>query len=212
MTDNTPRKRPPGRPAGTTKFGEPTIPKRIPVSAVAEIDEFLRRRSQHSIRVVHAAAQGDLEVLHPAEVSSAADCARPLFGSSIAAGFPSPADDYIEEWLDLNNLLITDKPATFFVRVKGESMIEEGIRPGDLLVVDKGMEPQSGDIVIAVIDNELTVKELEMVQGRIRLLPANRELQPIELQEGQQLLVWGVVTAAVHQFTRARKSRPSFKR
>lgn len=197
-----------GRPKGSTRYGEATVTKRIPASAVADIEQFLLQRAQRRIHAAVARSGRDVEVLSPIAEPQPIRC--PLFTSRVAAGFPSPADDYIEDWLDLNSLLISDKPATFFVRVKGESMIEEGIRPGDLLVVDKGMEPQSGDIVIAVIDNELTVKELEIAaNGRIRLLPANRELSPIELHDGQQLLVWGVVTATVHQFTRGRKLRAS---
>lgn len=191
---------------GSLQPSEPTTPQSIPAAAVAALEPFMRLRARRHIRHVAAHSGWDVEVW--AATIEAEAVRRPLFSSRVAAGFPSPADDYIEAWLDLNSLLISDKPATFFVRVKGESMIEEGIRPGDLLVVDKGMEPQSGDIVIAVIDNELTVKELEIsASGRIRLLPANRELQPIELHDGQQLMVWGVVTATVHQFTRGRKQR-----
>lgn len=194
------------RSKSSTQAGETPTTQGITASAVADVEPFLLLRARRRIQVVSAQTGRDIGVwTAPVEPEMVR---RPLFGSRVAAGFPSPADDYIEAWLDLNALLISDKPATFFLRVKGDSMIEEGIRPGDLLVVDKGMEPQSGDIVIAVIDNELTVKELEIsATGRIRLLPANRELQPIELHDGQQLLVWGVVTATVHQFTRARKLR-----
>jgi len=174
---------------------------------VTELKIYLARRAQQRILHVPPVAQtGDaqeLELLIPSQENL--ELKIPLYGSLVSAGFPSPADDYIQDWLDLNSLLITDKPATFFIRVKGTSMIEEGIRPGDLLVVDKGITPQSGDIVIAVIDNELTVKELDISdKGTIRLLPRNKELKPIELSDGQQLLVWGVVTAMIHQFKRGK--------
>lgn len=169
-------------------------------------DDLLLLRAQRRIHLATVNTDNGVDVSYPPV--EPLRLKRPLFCSRVAAGFPSPADDYIEAWLDLNSLLITDKPATFFLRVKGESMIDEGIRPGDLLIVDKGIQAQSGDIVIAVVDNELTVKELEIASnGRIRLLPANRDLSPIELGDSQQLMIWGVVTATVHQFSRSRKIR-----
>lgn len=196
-----------GRPFKLSIPGEATTPVRIPVNLVTPIKEFLAKRAQQRILHVPPVAQSseaqELELLIPSQENL--ELKIPLYGSLVSAGFPSPADDYIQDWLDLNSLLITDKPATFFIRVKGTSMIEEGIRPGDLLVVDKGITPQSGDIVIAVIDNELTVKELDIsAKGTIRLLPRNKELKPIELSDGQQLLVWGVVTAMIHQFKRGK--------
>lgn len=125
---------------------------------------------------------------------------RPLFLSRVPAGFPSPAEDYVEGTLDLNEHLIVHKEATFFVRVRGDSMAGAGIRSGDLLVVDRAREAQDGDIVIAVIDGELTVKRLHMRAGRISLAPENPCYRPIELKDGQELTVWGVVTSCIHKF------------
>jgi DNA polymerase V len=126
--------------------------------------------------------------------------ARPLFRSRVPAGFPSPAEDYVEAALDLNEHLIAHKEATFFVRVRGDSMIGAGIRNGDLLVVDRAREAKDGDIVIAVVDGELTVKRLNQRGAHLCLMPENPSYNPIEFKDGQELTVWGVVTSAIHQF------------
>ena len=121
----------------------------------------------------------------------------PFFASAVAAGFPSPADDYTEGELDLRDLLGAGSPSVFFCRAEGWSMRDEGIRDGDVLVVDRAVEPQSGMIVVAAVDGELTVKRYVRRGGRVVLLAANPEHDPIELQEGQDLVVWGVVTSHV---------------
>ena len=125
--------------------------------------------------------------------------ARPLFLSRVPAGFPSPADDYVECSLDLNEHLIAHREATFFVRVKGHSMTGAGIRDGDLLVVDRSLEAGDGDIVVAVVDGELTVKRLSRRGGTVRLLPESPGCEPIEFKDGQELTVWGVVTSVIHR-------------
>lgn len=124
----------------------------------------------------------------------------PLFSHAVPAGFPSPADDYIQGRLSLDEHLIAHKEATFFVRAKGSSMVGAGIFDGDLLVVDKSLEPQSGDIVIAVMDGELTVKRLIRQGETVILRPENRRFKDIELKDGQELQVWGVVTSTVKKF------------
>lgn len=124
----------------------------------------------------------------------------PLCSHKVAAGFPSPADDYIEGRLSLDEYLVQHKEATFFVRAKGNSMVGAGIFDGNLLVVDKSLIPSSGDIVIAVIDGELTVKRLINRDGKVILKPENARFREIELKEGQELQVWGVVTSTVKKF------------
>ncbi len=124
----------------------------------------------------------------------------PLFSHKVAAGFPSPADDYIQGRLSLDEHLIQHREATFFVRAKGSSMVGAGIFDGDLLVVDKSLTPSSGDIVIAVIDGELTVKRLINRDDKIILKPENSRFKEIELKDGQELQVWGVVTSTVKKF------------
>lgn len=123
----------------------------------------------------------------------------PLFGHKVRAGFPSPADDYVEAWLDLNEHLVEHKEATFFVQATGDSMIGAGIQEGSLLVVDRALDPRHNDIVIAVVDGELTVKRLEKRRGKVRLLAENPAYAPIEFKDGQELMVWGVVTSIIQK-------------
>ena len=122
----------------------------------------------------------------------------PLFGHKIPAGFPSPADDYVEERLDLNQLLVHNKSATFFLRVKGDSMINAGIHDGDIIVVDRSVEPTERSVVVAVIDGELTIKRLMLGNGTPELHAENPKYPPIRFKEGQELTIWGVVTSSVH--------------
>lgn len=122
----------------------------------------------------------------------------PLFGYAVPAGFPSPADDYIEDRLDLNQLLVQNKSATFFLRVKGDSMINAGINDGDIIVVDKSLKPEDRSVVVAVIDGDLTVKRLLWRNGVAELHSENPKYQPIRFKDGQELTIWGVVTSAVH--------------
>ncbi len=129
-----------------------------------------------------------------------APSALPFFATAVQAGFPSPADDYLEGALDLNQHLIRRPAATFFLRVTGDSMTGAGIHSGDLLIVDRSMPPADGRIVIAVIDGELTVKRLSRRHGRVRLMPENPRYQPIEIRDGQDLQVWGVVRHVIHSF------------
>lgn len=126
----------------------------------------------------------------------------PLFGHKVPAGFPSPADDYIEGRLSLDEHLISNKDATFFVRAKGTSMVGAGIFDGDLLVVDKSLDPSSGDIIIAIIDGDLTVKRFIKRGEKVILKPENPRFKEIELQDGQELQVWGVVTSTVKKFVK----------
>ena len=123
----------------------------------------------------------------------------PMYSHSISAGFPSPADDYIEDRLDLNEMLVNNKAATFFLRVKGDSMINAGIHHGDIIVVDRSVQPAHRSIVVAVVDGELTVKRLITRSGIAELHAENPKYAPICLQEGQELTIWGVVTSSVHQ-------------
>ncbi len=135
----------------------------------------------------------------PIPFFSAQRLSRPLLLSRVPAGFPSPADDYVEGSLDLNEHLVAHREATFFLRVQGHSMSGAGISDGDLLVVDRALEAGHGDIVVAVVDGELTVKRLWRRGARVRLVAENPAYAPIELKDGQELAVWGVVTAIVRR-------------
>ena len=124
--------------------------------------------------------------------------ARPLFSCGVSAGFPSPADDYIDRNLDLNELMIANPAATFFVRVAGDSMIGAGINHDDILVVDRSLSPVSGKVVIAILNGELTVKRLMKTENSCRLVAENPAYDPIELVEENECEIWGVVTYVIH--------------
>ena len=119
---------------------------------------------------------------------------------SVVAGFPSPAEQYQEPPLDLNELLVKRPAATFFVRVQGDSMIGEGIHDGDLLVVDRSLRPASRDIIIACVDGDFTVKTYRRDKGGTRLEPANPDFPVIHIKPGHQLDYFGKITACIHRF------------
>jgi len=127
----------------------------------------------------------------------------PLYLSRIAAGFPSPADDYLDDGLDLNEHLIKHPAATYFARAEGDSMIELGIFTGDLLIIDRAIQAKDGDVVVVAIDGLLTVKLLDLAHSR--LLPANKLYRPIEISAESQVDVEGVVVHAVHHLKGAGK-------
>ena len=124
---------------------------------------------------------------------------RPLLGASVSAGFPSPAQDYIEAELDLNEHLITHPTATYFVRVAGNSMTEAGIFDDDILIVDRAIEPAHKKIVIAILDGELTVKRLLIKNGKWYLQPENSEFSALEITTDSDLVIWGVVLFSIHR-------------
>lgn len=123
----------------------------------------------------------------------------PLYSSKVSAGFPSPADDFIEKTLDLNDLVIKHPQATFFVRVSGNSMINANIRDGDILIVDRALEPKEGKIVIANVDGEFVLKRIRKKNGKLYLFPENSDFNPIEIKEGMECEIWGVVTYVIHK-------------
>lgn len=140
------------------------------------------------------------EVLGPITAGSAR--ALPLF-SEVSCGFPSPAEPYAEKRLSLDELVRVREPSMFMVRAMGDSMIGAGIYPGDVIVVDRAREARSGDIVVACMDNAFTVKRLRLASGRVTLEPANPDYAPHVLQEGEDLMVWGVCTWNLHRLSPA---------
>lgn len=176
------------RPGSGRIKGEPSKVVRLPASLVPTVQALVAVRDY----------PGGTILPHPGTTR----IKLPLFGHKVRAGFPSPADDYVAAWLDLNEHLIEHKEATFFVQAAGDSMIGAGIQEGNLLVVDRALEAKHGDIVIAEIDGELTVKRLEKRRGKIRLIAENPNYPPIELKEEQELRVWGVVTSVIQRFKR----------
>ena len=139
-----------------------------------------------------------MKVAHIFQAEVGSEVPLPLYTDKVPAGFPSPAEDYIDSHLDLNRHIIQNPAATYFVRVSGDSMEGAGIFSGDLLVVDRSLQPGDKDIVVAAVDGELLVKRLEKCRGQVRLLSENPSYPPINLADGQDLVVWGVVTTCVH--------------
>ncbi len=133
-----------------------------------------------------------VELIQELKVLSQHEC--PLLGSLVPAGCPSPASDYVEANLDLNELAIVHPAATYFMRVSGDSMIEAGIFDRDYLVVDRAVEPYRGAIVVAELDGELTIKRFYQMGRVVELRPENKAYKTIRMAPGRQLEVWGVVT------------------
>lgn len=123
---------------------------------------------------------------------------RPLIGVKIPAGFPSPAQDYIEGLLDLNEHLIRHPASTFFLYADGYSMTGAGILPGDMLIVDRAIEASSGKIVVAVVDGELTLKRLVIDEGEYWLFPESIDFEPLRITEVMEFSIWGTVTFVIH--------------
>lgn len=121
-----------------------------------------------------------------------------MHASCVCAGFPSPADDYVEEALDLNRLLVHNAPATFFLRVKGDSMKGAGIHTDDILVVDRSVTPKHNSIIVAVLNGTLTVKRLWKKGNRIVLLAENPAHRPVDVTCMEEFEVWGVATSVIH--------------
>lgn len=135
------------------------------------------------------------------EINTAKCLKIPLFTEPVSAGFPSPAQDYIEQTLDLNELCIKRPNATFFVRVEGDSMIEAGIYADDILVVDRSVKAKQGDIVIAELNSELTVKELQL-KPSVQLIPRNAAYSAIDIPEDCELNIFGVVISVIRNTQR----------
>ncbi|MCM1520445.1 MAG: translesion error-prone DNA polymerase V autoproteolytic subunit [Lachnoclostridium sp.] len=130
----------------------------------------------------------------------------PYADGGIRAGFPSPAQDYMTDSIDLNRELVEHPASTFYARVVGDSMEEEGITDGDILVVDKSIEPEHGDLTVCCVDGEFTLKRLCIkTDGRILLMPSNRRYRPIVITEDTSFTVWGVVTFTIKANRRRRR-------
>ena len=121
----------------------------------------------------------------------------PYVDEGIAAGFPSPAQDYMDLTLDLNKALIKHPSATFYGRVKGDSMRDAGIEDGDILVIDRSIDFQDGMTAVCFIDGEFTVKRLKIEKDKIWLMPANEKYQPIEVTPENEFMIWGIVTFVI---------------
>jgi len=196
----TPRKNQPGggRKIGTGKFSEPTSVMRIPTSQAPVIKDFLLAYQRKRL-------SADLDAITEFELPELNVQAMPLplYTSKVSAGLPSPAEEHIEKRLDPSEFLIDQKDATFFVTIQGFSMMDVGLLPGDKAVVDRSKLASIGDIVLAVLDGEFTIKTLSRKKdGAPRLLPANSTgaFSPIEITENMNFEIWGVVTGSFRRF------------
>jgi DNA polymerase V len=164
-------------PRGGTREGagrpksEPTKTVRVPISLLSEIEQ----------------------------LEEGINYQLPVFSSKVQAGFPSPADDYIEGYLDLNTKFIRHPSATFVLQATGDSMVDAGIFSGDWLLVDRSIEATDGHIVIAAVNGELTVKRLSKKKGNVQLFPANPKFKPINITQECEMVIWGVVTLVLHE-------------
>jgi len=149
---------------------------------------------------MHKVSQSECFVGSIAASEVGGESASPLYASQPAAGFPAPGDDLVEQPLDLNDLMIDNPTATFFVRVAGDSMEGLKIFSGDVLVVDRSITPQSGMIVVAAVFGEMVVKQLHKERERLQLISANEAYEPIEINDADDVFVWGVVTGSARTF------------
>ena len=189
-----------GRPGGQGKYGEPTTTIRIPRSQRDNIRNFLDAYQCKKENFSHEADSVD-EFLIPAIGDQ--PTRLPLFSTKVAAGLPSPADDHVEKRLDISEFLIDHADSTFFVTIKGESMIDLGLLPDDKVVVDRSKTPVIGDIVLAVVDREFTIKILDYGANKMpRLMPANSSgtYRPIYIRPDTQFEIFGVVTGSFRRF------------
>ncbi|RBP52743.1 LexA family protein [Arenicella xantha] len=179
-----------GRPKGSGKYKEPTKAIRVPESSVSYIKEFLE--GYPDVVEIGSSVRDSSDNVHRLEI--------PLYSSSVAAGIPSPAEDHIEDTLDLNDYMVRRPDSTFMLRVEGESMKNAGILPNDILIVDRSLKAEHNKIVIAAVDGELTVKRLYHRGGLVRLLPENPAYPDIELESESDLVIWGVVIGSFRRF------------
>ncbi len=128
----------------------------------------------------------------------------PYANEGIQAGFPSPAQDYINETIDLNRELIKHPAATFFGRVSGDSMIEEGIEEGDILVIDKSLEPMDGDLAVCCVEGNFTLKRISIEDNCIKLIASNKAFKPIVITADDSFYIWGIVTYTIKKNRRRR--------
>ena len=140
-----------------------------------------------------------LELVGVAAPAPAGREGLPLYLSPVTAGFPSPAEDYVDRKLDLHEYLVHNRAATFFLRAQGDSMLGAGIHDGDLLIVDRSIEAGHDRVVIAALDGELTVKRLVRRRGRVLLAPENPDYPEFDITEREYVHIWGVVTYVVHK-------------
>jgi len=183
-----------GRKRGSGVFGEPTQPVRVPLSQVDTVVAYLdaQRSPTHAVDPVPLRATSALPLV--------------AFTSRVPAGFPSPAQDYLDDSIDLNAEILVrgHEASTYILRVVGFSMVGAGIFDGDRVVVDRALTAQHGDVVVAILNGDLTIKTLGTIDGALALIPENPHFQPIVPKDGDVMEIWGVVTHALRSFRKRR--------
>lgn len=176
------------------RYGEPTRGVRIPESQVPVVVAYLDTYRQPT------------RAVDPRPVAMDTTVNLVAFSSRVAAGFPSPCQDYLDDSVDLNAALIIPghEASTFVLRVEGYSMIGAGIFPDDRVVVDRAEPVRKGDIVVAIVNNDMTIKTLGEIDGQVALIPENAHLKPITFKDGDTLEIWGVVTHSLRNFRNRR--------
>lgn len=196
MTNDTKPKAKPGRPEGRNAYGESTVPIRIPKSRVPQITDYLK----------HYALKNSLDAIdfyeHIRRVSAPeVSVELPLYSSRVSAGFPSPCDDHIAKRLNIHDYLVDQDDATFLVTINGWSMRDAGLLPKDVAIVNRSKNAAIGNIVLAVVDGEFTIKQLTLGEnGNPVLQPANPDFKPIEIKDGMDFEIWGVVTGSIRKY------------
>lgn len=188
-----------GRKKGSGAYGESTKVMRVPESKVGIIKSWLveQAEGEHQAEILADLQTAAKDKMHVQLPTTGEAVSLPLYSHKVVAGFPSPADDYVEMTLDLNEKLVRNKAATFLLTVQGDSMKKIGIKDGDILVVDKSLTPSDGKIVIAAVDGELTVKRLSIKSTGSWLVPENDHYPPILIREEADVVIWGVVTSTI---------------
>ncbi|MDY6939708.1 MAG: translesion error-prone DNA polymerase V autoproteolytic subunit [Cyanobacteriota bacterium] len=182
-----------GRPRGSGKYGEPTKAVRLPISLVDRVSEILENWPTQGR---FSPPEIEIQRLSPKETATTSKF--PLYLEAVAAGYPTQTSDYVDGELDLNQHLTQHPEDTFCVRVNGDSMIDAGIHPNDLLIVDRALEPKDGSVVIATVDGDVTVKRMQREGDRLWLIPENSHYEPLEITEDTTFHIWGVVTNVIH--------------
>ena len=196
MITDAEKKAKPGRPKGRNAYGESTIPIRIPKSKVTQITEYLKQSALKNSPDTIDFYEHIRQVSVP-EVSVELS----LYSSKVSAGFPSPCDDHIAKRLNIHDYLVGQEDATYLVTVIGWSMRDAGLLPKDVVIVDRSKNAKVGNIIMAMIDGEFTIKQLALGEnGNPVLLPANPDFKPIEIKEGMDFEIWGVVTGSIRKY------------
>jgi len=182
-----------GRRRGSGKYGEPTRPVRLPISWASRLPELLKdlrscSKDNESLALINEVYQPDNSTIQ----------FLPFYLAPVAAGFPSISEDCIERELDISQHLLSSPESTFLARATGEFAMDLGIYPEDLLIVDTTLSPQDGNIVIAALEGELTLKRLYQTPEKILLLPETADYSPLSISPNKHILIWGIVTHIIH--------------